>query len=394
MRPFRSGIMKTSPVDASTHILIFGPIAANTAFVLELTLVPLLLPAIQLQLGLSIANLAWVFNAYGIAVTIGVLLGGLCGDAYDAHKVFKYGVALFVGGSFLTSAAASFETLLIGRALQGFGAGIFSPLVPIILTRAFPKKPGKILIVWGSIAGYVAAFAPLVFSSVSSTENWNFAFVLIALLALLSLATMSRIRLLESPDSSSQPMKAYSRLFRSYDLWVAFVYVLCTYGSITYYLFRLPFWLSNNEIKALSVGLVLSIMWFTFSGVSTLIRNMVDRPLLPVIMFAAAILIGAGLTIPSYAASLVSSMLSAVLVGAGLACSNAPSTQAILKFAPKGMGALSTSLDITFARLGGILIVSLLAESSNGFATSFIHIMCVVAAACAVKVGRRFVQDN
>ncbi|WP_245306165.1 hypothetical protein [Roseovarius aestuariivivens] len=66
-----------SPIAVSPRSAIIGPVAANTAFVMEITLVPLLLPAIQMQFGLSIGELAWVFNLYGIAVAVGVLLGGV-----------------------------------------------------------------------------------------------------------------------------------------------------------------------------------------------------------------------------------------------------------------------------------------------------------------------------
>jgi len=36
----------------------------------------------------------------------------------------------------------------------------------------------------------------------------------------------------------------------------------------------------------------------------------------------------------------------------------------VLKFAPEGMSAISTSLDITFARLGGVMTVAFLAQAS------------------------------
>ena len=76
----------SSPSVADTsRVAILGPIAANIAFVMELTLVPLLLPAIQMQFGLSVADLAWVFNSYGIAVAVGVLFGGWLGDAFDTR---------------------------------------------------------------------------------------------------------------------------------------------------------------------------------------------------------------------------------------------------------------------------------------------------------------------
>lgn len=388
MTSYTTEIDKAGSVALSTRRAIIGPIAANIAFVMELTLVPLLLPAIQSEFGLSIGGLAWVFNSYGVAVAIGVFLGGWCGDAFNTRKVFGYGVAFFAAGSLLVAAAQSFETLIIGRAIQGLGAGIFSPLVPLLLTRASPQKPGRMLIVWGSIAGYVAAFAPLLYGSFVGEYGWNIAFISIAAIAIIALVVLNRTQVAENPTPCSSSAADYSALFRAGYLWVTFVYVFCTYGSITYYLFRLPVWLSENEVKTASVGFVLSVLWLTFSGLSTLLRNMVDRHYIRTIMLAAPFLIAAGLLLSHYNENLFLLILSSVLVGSGLACSNAPSTQLILRFAPKGMSAVSTSLDITFARLGGIATVAILAETQVAYVVSAICLLCVVAAFCALATGK------
>ena len=387
-------IDKVRLVAVSRRSAIIGPIAANIAFVLELTLVPLLLPAIQVQFGLSISELAWVFNSYGIAVAVGVLLGGCCGDALNTRKVFGYGVVFFAAGSLLVAAADSFPSLIIGRTIQGFGGGIFAPLLPLLLTRASPQNPGRVLIIWGSIAGYVAAFAPLFFGTLLGEQNWNIAFIFIAIVAVVALKILYGSKVTEDNVPRSNPKANYLELFQSRHLWLAFIYVFCTYGSITYYLFRLPVWLSNNEVKVASVGFALSIMWLTFSGLSTLLRNMVDSPHIRTIMLAAPLLIAAGLPLSYFSENLLLLVLSTVLVGSGLACSNAPSTQLILRFAPTGMSAISTSLDITFARLGGIATVAILAETEFAYAVPTICLLCLVAAFCALSASKGLVDST
>lgn len=388
MRSHTPEIDKPSLVSVSPRTAVIGPVAANIAFVMEITLVPLLLPEIQRQFDLSVGNLAWVFNAYGLAVAVGVLLGGLCGDLFNTRKIFGYGVVFFAAGSLVVAAAESFEVLIIGRALQGFGGGIFSPLVPLLLTRASPEKPGRMLIVWGSIAGYVAAFAPLFYGGFLGEHGWNLAFVLTAIIAFFAFVILNRTQTADELAPDSNRKANYLTLFQARDLWVTFVYVFCTYGSITYYLFRLPVWLSSNEVTAASVGLVLSIVWLTFSGFSTLLRNMVDKPHVRMIMLAAPFLIAAGFPLSYFNENLFLLVLSSFLVGSGLACSNAPSTQLILRFAPKGMSAISTSLDITFARLGGIATVAILAETEFAYATPAIFLACMIAACCALVACR------
>ena len=91
-----------SMVPTPSRRAVIGPITASVAFVMELTLVPLLLPAIQLQFGLSVGQLAWVFNSYGIAVAVGVLLGGWCGDAFKTERVFGFSSPVSIRNSALS----------------------------------------------------------------------------------------------------------------------------------------------------------------------------------------------------------------------------------------------------------------------------------------------------
>lgn len=356
---------------------------------MELTLVPLLLPAIQRQFGLSISELAWVFNAYGVAVAFGVLLGGLLGDIFSAKRVFGLGVFFFASGSSLVAVANGFESIIGGRILQGFGGGVFSPLVPILLTRASPERPGRVLIIWGSVAGYVAALAPLLYGSVLAAYGWNLAFILFAVVSVVALIVVHSSHIGADPSAHLTARPIYSELLRSRDLWVMFIYVFCTYGPITFYLFRLPLWLAESNFELVSIGFVLSLVWLSFSVLSTLLRNWVDAPHVRVILLAAPVLIALSFPFAYFCDDSTCVVLSAILVGSGLACSNAPSTQLVLKFAPRGTSAVSASFDITFARLGGVVTVAFLAQSNFGFSAGIVALMSVAAFACAlIATGR------
>ncbi|MEM0945954.1 MAG: MFS transporter [Pseudomonadota bacterium] len=372
------------PISVSSNRVIAGSIAVGIAFVMELTLVPLLLPAIQAQFGLSISQLAWVFNSYGVSVALGVLIGGWLGDAFDTRLIFRIGVLLFAIGAVIVAYAGGFETIVAGRIIQGFGGGIFLPLIPLLLTRAAPHRPGKVLIIWGSIAGYVAAFAPYLYGSTLAVYGWHLGFVIFALVALVALAIVNGSGGGARPPKMGDRQFSYRVLLSSRELWVMFVYVFCTYGSITYYLFRLPLWLAENNIQVSGIGFALSSMWLSFSVVSTLLRNKVDAPHIRGILIVAPFLIAAGFPLAYFGSNSGWLILSSILVGAGLACSNAPSTQLILKFAPNGMSAAAASFDITFARLGGVATVALLAESAFGYAVISISVLSCAALLCAL----------
>lgn len=362
----------------SSYRVIASPIIASITFVMELTLVPLLLPNIQSDYSLTIGDVAWFFNSYGIAVAIGVIAGGWISDIVGARKVFSVGVLMFVLGSSAIVLAGGFETIIVGRILQGFGGGLYSPLVPLLLTKALPKRPGKILIIWGSLTGYAAAFAPLAAGWAIGLLGWQSVFVFFAILAGASLV-MSFERTPQVAEPSIRNSPNLHLLFEGRDLWLVFGYIFCTYGAITFYLFSLPLRLTDTDIGTGTIGFIIASIWFSFSVTSTLLRNWVDSFHIKKIVLAAPLLITASFLVAYFSNQMTFLILSAVFIGAGFACSNAPSTQLVLKFAPEGLKAIAISLDITFARFGGVATVTLLAHLDFGFSLSFVIVLSLLA---------------
>ena len=370
----------------SSRNAVVGSIGISIAFVMELTLVPLLLPEIQNQFELSISEVAWIFNSYGVAVAIGVLLGGYLGDVFQTKRIFCVGVLFFASGSLFVSFSGSYESLIFGRILQGFGGGVFSPQIPVILTRAEPTRPGRVLIIWGSVSGYVAASAPILYSGVLVSLGWSSAFLFFAGISIASILIVLRSNIPDRTESKTLSRSSYQRLLASRYFWLVIVYVFCTYGAITFFLFRLPLWISQSEQPLVNAGFALSTLWISFSVVSTLLRNKVDENHLRVILVSAPIFIAAGFPLAFSCTDIACLALSSALIGCGLACSNSPSTQLLLRFAPKETSSLAASFDITFARLGGVAATTLFAQATLGQVLLVTSIVCIAAFACAFVI--------
>jgi predicted MFS family arabinose efflux permease len=235
----------------------------------------------------------------------------------------------------------------------------------LLLTAAMPDKPGKTLLIWGSIVGYVAALGPLFYSTLLGEGNWQLGFALFALLPFLALMAIHWAHTTphsQAPSHSPTPPN-YKALLSAPGLWLIFVYIFSTYGAFTYFLFKLPTLMTAQGFSLTQMGLVLSGLWISFSLTSTLLRNWVDAPHLKTIVLLAPVLMALAFPLAFFLPTAWGFGLAVLLMGSGLACSNSPSTQLVLALAPKGTAGLSTSLDITFARLGGALTVGLLATS-------------------------------
>lgn len=67
--------------------------------VLDVAIVNVALPSIQLDLGVSQNDLQWAVVAYGIFLGGFLLLGGRAADRPGRRKVFVSGIAIFAGAS-------------------------------------------------------------------------------------------------------------------------------------------------------------------------------------------------------------------------------------------------------------------------------------------------------
>src|SRR5918994_40655 len=149
--------MVTSPRMKWFGLALLG--AVQFMVVLDIAIVNVALPSIQLDLDVSQSNLQWVISAYALVFGGFLLLGGRTADVLGRRRIFIAGLVLFAIGSLLCGFAWS-ETSLIGaRAIQGLGAATISPAALAILMTTFAegRERNIALGVWGAVGGFGAA---------------------------------------------------------------------------------------------------------------------------------------------------------------------------------------------------------------------------------------------
>src|SRR3954447_22551024 len=83
------------------------PSAVQFMVVLDIAIVNVALPSIQVDLGFSQENLQWVISAYALAFGGFLLLGGRAADLLGRRRVFLVGLVVFTVGSLLAGFAWS-----------------------------------------------------------------------------------------------------------------------------------------------------------------------------------------------------------------------------------------------------------------------------------------------
>ena len=152
--------------------------AAQLMVVLDATIVNIALPKIQVALGFSVANLAWVVTAYSLAFGGLLLLGGRAGDILGRRRVFITGIAVFTVASLLGGIAQTEGELLAARVLQGIGAAIASPTALALITSNFPEgKPRNSAFgIYAAMSGSGAAIGLLLGGVLTSYLDWRWVF--------------------------------------------------------------------------------------------------------------------------------------------------------------------------------------------------------------------------
>ena len=180
--------MVTSPRMKWFGLALLG--AVQFMVVLDIAIVNVALPSIQLDLDVSQSNLQWVISAYALVFGGFLLLGGRTADVLGRRRVFMAGLVLFAIGSLLCGLAWS-ETSLIGaRAIQGLGAATISPAALAILMTTFAegRERNIALGVWGAVGGFGAAAGVLLGGVLTDALSWEWIFFVNIPVALVAIA--------------------------------------------------------------------------------------------------------------------------------------------------------------------------------------------------------------
>ena len=152
--------------------------AVQFMVVLDIAIVNVALPSIQVDLGFSQENLQWVISAYALVFGGFLLLGGRAADVLGRRRLFLAGLVVFTLASLFAGLAWSEASLIAARAFQGLGAAIISPAALSILSTTFAegRQRNIALGVWGAVGGFGAAAGVLLGGILTDALSWEWIF--------------------------------------------------------------------------------------------------------------------------------------------------------------------------------------------------------------------------
>ncbi|QYR21834.1 MFS transporter [Paenibacillus sp. sptzw28] len=155
--------------------------------VMSATMFNIVLPEIQAEFHLTLAQVSWVSSAFLLIYALGTVMYGKLADIYKLKNLLTFGLIFFAVGSMIGLISQAYWMVLLGRVLQAVGAAVIPATAGIIPVRYFPpERRGRALGIAMTGLAIGSAIGPVVAALVVSVVHWRWLFCM-PLFALLTL---------------------------------------------------------------------------------------------------------------------------------------------------------------------------------------------------------------
>jgi EmrB/QacA subfamily drug resistance transporter len=242
---------------------------------LDGTIVAIANPAIQKDLGASLADVQWITNAYLLALAVALITAGKLGDRFGHRQTFLVGVVGFAAASGAIGLSGSVSLVITFRVFQGLFGALLMPAALGLLRATFPaEKLNAAIGIWGAVIGASTAAGPIIGGLLVEHVNWESVFFINvpvgAIALVLGLVILKDHRAKEAP--------------RGFDV-LGILLLSAAMFSLIWALIKANEW-SWGDAKTLGflggavLAFVLFVVWESF----------VSEPLLPLGMFRSVAL--------------------------------------------------------------------------------------------------------
>ena len=181
--------------DASRWLVTVGGLLGAMSTVLSATMVNVAVPSIMGAFGVGQDLAQWAATAFLATMVASQLLNAWAVEAFGQRTTFCLSLVIFTLGALIGASAHNIETLIAGRILQGFSAGLIQPLVMATVVAVFPAERRGMAVGLYSVGVTMApSFGPWVGGLAIDAMNWRQIFIvplpLVAMAFLMGLALM------------------------------------------------------------------------------------------------------------------------------------------------------------------------------------------------------------
>ena len=161
--------LASPPRSTMQKALIMASICMATFLAaLDTTILTTALPTIASSFHASDSGFAWIGSAYLLANGTSIPFWGKISDIFGRKPIFMIANVIFMAGSLIAALSKSLNMLLVGRAIQGLGAGGLMNLSNIVVSDLFSLRDrGLYLGLIGATWSFVSYFSSSMSNCVS-----------------------------------------------------------------------------------------------------------------------------------------------------------------------------------------------------------------------------------
>ncbi len=157
--------------------LTVGIVLTVTFFAFEELALATALPVVLRHLG-HIRLYGWAFSAFVLGQLVSIVVAGTLTDRGGMAPPMLAGVAAFVAGLVVCGAAPTMLVVVVGRAVQGVGAGLLTVVVNVAVGRGYPSELRARVYAALSTAWILpAVIGPVVAGFVAQVLSWRLVFL-------------------------------------------------------------------------------------------------------------------------------------------------------------------------------------------------------------------------
>jgi len=146
---------------------------------LDISIVGPAIPSIERLLKITSQYSSWIFSIYVLFNLVGISLFAKLSDKYGRRRIYIISILIFAFGSFVVAMTHTYDYLLLGRAIQGFGASGIFPVASAVIGDLYPKeKRGQLLGLLGAVFGIAFMIGPLMAGIILNYFTWNVLFLI------------------------------------------------------------------------------------------------------------------------------------------------------------------------------------------------------------------------
>ena len=184
--------------------LTIGLVLTITFIASEALAVVTVMPVVARDLG-GLSLYGWVFSAFMLGSLIGIVVAGRDADRHGPARPYVIGLICFAAGLVVAGTAPTMAVLVLGRTLQGFGAGAVPAVAYVAIGRSLPEglRP-RMMAVLSTAWVIPGILGPALAAVVAHLFGWRWVFLgLLPLVAVAGPLALPALMKLGRPDQRS-----------------------------------------------------------------------------------------------------------------------------------------------------------------------------------------------